>query len=109
MNDPKTCLACLHAPVCAIYRRNARYALKIGVCGHFTRGRTADKQILRLKQRLETIKRERDAAVSDLGSLKSCSTCKHMYKGSVVCGDCRFGDKWAWKRGGVASVPHTYR
>ena len=46
-------------------------------------------------------KRERDAAVKDLGKIKSCKVCKHCDSLktliSKICKECTHGSNWEWR------------
>lgn len=44
----------------------------------------------------EAMKRERDAAVEDLGANKRCETCKH-YSPGYFCLGCMRGNNWQWR------------
>lgn len=47
------------------------------------------------------LKRERDAAVKDLGKIKSCKVCKHCDSLktliSKICKECTHGSNWEWR------------
>ena len=51
--------------------------------------------------RAEKAERERDAAVNDLGRIKSCKVCNHCDSLKTlipeVCKKCHHGDKWEWR------------
>ena len=46
-------------------------------------------------------KRERDAAVKDLGKIKSCKVCKHCDSLKTLipktCKECTHGSNWEWR------------
>lgn len=44
----------------------------------------------------EKMKRERDAAVTDLAENRRCENCKHFTPG-YFCLGCRRGDQWEWR------------
>lgn len=53
-------------------------------------------------------KRERDAAVKDLGKIKSCKVCKHCDSLktliSKICKECTHGSNWEWR--GMKEASH---
>ena len=61
----------------------------------------ARRELGEAKARAEKAEKERDAAVNDLGRIKSCKVCNHCDSLKTlipeVCKKCHHGDKWEWR------------
>ena len=53
----------------------------------------------KLRAELEKVKRERDAAVTDLKAVGKgeCWVCKHFRNGGQKCRNCEDGSNWEWR------------
>lgn len=53
----------------------------------------------KLRAELEQVKRERDAAVTDLKAVGKgeCWVCKHFRNGGQKCRNCEDGSNWEWR------------
>ena len=60
----------------------------------------AERENARLKAELETVKRERDAALVDLKKRRDCKVCKYYVRQAFEepCVSCGFGQRnWEWR------------
>lgn len=54
------------------------------------------KRIDNLCERLEQVKRERDAAIADLAKARNCNLCEHDALYTSVCDECKHGSNFEW-------------